>query len=98
MSIKLKTTTGFVDAERFAKGIVTIVSEPMKRIADRVKALEEREKHFGFKGVWQASNDYLRGNFVTYDGSLWHCNSDNTRSKPGSGSDWTLAVKSGRDK
>lgn len=40
--------------------------------------------------------DYSKGNFVTYQGSLWHCNTA-TRERPGTGYDWTLAVKRGSD-
>lgn len=50
-----------------------------------------------YKGVWQASQDYRRGDLVTFDGSVWHANAT-TRAKPGSGSKaWTLAVKRGAD-
>lgn len=49
-----------------------------------------------YKGVW-APGDYARGDVVTRDGSLWHCNAD-TATRPGDGGPaWTLAVKRGRD-
>lgn len=47
--------------------------------------------------VYQAGTEYQRGVFVTFGGSLWHCNKGGTKQKPGDGDDWTLAVKHGRD-
>lgn len=50
-----------------------------------------------YRGVWQAADEYRRGDMVTHDGSVFHCNAD-TRAKPGNGSTtWSLAVKHGRD-
>lgn len=50
-----------------------------------------------YRGVW-ADGDYLEGDTATWAGSLWHCNRSATKAKPGDGStDWTLAVKKGRD-
>jgi len=49
-----------------------------------------------YRGVWQPG-DYRRGDVVTRDGSMWHCNAD-TATRPGDGGPaWTLAVKRGRD-
>ena len=65
---------------------------PLKeRIAQLEKQIEQRR----YVGVW-AVGTYHEGNFVTYDGSIWHCNQETTQ-RPGSGPDWTLAVKHGRD-
>lgn len=80
-----------VDADRFMDGLLKVVSAPLERIAVRVKKLEERE--FPYKGVYQRSNEYERGAFVTFKGSMWHCCADTTRQQPGTGSDWQLAVK-----
>jgi hypothetical protein len=39
----------------------------------------------------------MRGDVVTFGGSMWHCNAA-TEEKPGDGSAaWTLAAKRGRD-
>jgi hypothetical protein len=63
-----------------------------KDFEQRIAAIES----FGVKylGVWQSAADYVRGNMVTLDGSMWHAN-ENTRDKPGTSKAWTLAVKSG---
>ena len=61
----------------------------------RVAALEATGVKY--RGVWQAADEYRRGDMVTHDGSVFHCNAD-TRAKPGNGSTtWSLAVKHGRD-
>jgi hypothetical protein len=68
------------------------------RVADlelRVQALVVREP-FKYMGVHESEQDYVTGQFVTHRGSLWHCNNP-TRATPGEGTDWTLAVKRGRN-
>ena len=64
-----------------------------KAVADAVAELPKYE----YRSVWKAGEAYERGNWTTYGGSLWHCNKSGTGEKPGSGEDWTLAVKRGRD-
>lgn len=50
-----------------------------------------------YRGVW-ADGEFEQGDTATWAGSLWHCNQTGTKAKPGDGStDWTLAVKKGRD-
>jgi hypothetical protein len=69
-----------------------------QRLIERIKGLEERHataEQFKYVGVWRADRSYELGNFATYAGSLWHCNGANVGVKPGSGSEWTLCVKSG---
>ena len=66
----------------------------LDRLNDRIKEIEA--KGVVYRGVWQAADEYKRGDLATLDGSIWHCNAD-TRDKPGNGRTWTLAVKAGRD-
>lgn len=82
------------DAKKLAETIIHVIKEPLQILADRVTKLENQG--FAYRGVWQAAIDYQRGMFVTFEGSMWHCNADSTRAKPGTGSDWTLAVKGTR--
>ena len=50
-----------------------------------------------YRGVWRHEGKYSKGNFCSYGGSLWHCNTE-TSTKPGDGNPaWQLAVKHGRD-
>ena len=75
---------------RFVKSQV----EPLRK---RIEELEHMQREFCYRGVW-AVGSYRVGNFVTYGGSLWHCDRDNTDTKPGTdASAWTLAVKHGKD-
>lgn len=50
-----------------------------------------------YRGVWNDSQGYAKGDSVTHAGSEWHAN-EPTTAKPGEGSKaWTLKVKRGRD-
>lgn len=47
-------------------------------------------------GVYVDGKAYAKGDNVTYQGSVWHCNEE-TRERPNGGRAWTLKVKRGRD-
>lgn len=50
-----------------------------------------------YRGVFNDGKTYVRGDTVTWGGSLWHCESE-TADKPGEGAKaWTLCAKKGRD-
>lgn len=71
-----------------------VKAEVAKCLPDLVKAaVLERVV---YKGTWRDGAEYVVGNFVTYGGSVWHCNADNAE-RPSQSSAWTLAVKHGRD-
>ena len=56
--------------------------------------------HTAYKNIWKATEDYQRGDMVTFGGSVWHCDQDCQDKKPGlksSADYWTLCVKKGRD-
>lgn len=55
------------------------------------------QKVAAYKGVWVQDAPYEIGDFVTWAGSLWHCDVAETKEKPGASDHWTLAVKRGRD-
>lgn len=48
-----------------------------------------------YRGVFK-EGAYERGDTVTWDGSLWHANTD-TDEKPGISKSWQLVAKKGRD-
>jgi len=48
-----------------------------------------------YKGVHEEGGEYHKGDTVTAQGALWHCNQLTTK-KPGDSEHWQLAVKSGR--
>lgn len=70
----------------------------MGPLRQRIEALESRPQPIGFtyREQYSPGETYARGDFVTHDGALWACLLDETRERPGSGSAWRLAVKSGR--
>jgi hypothetical protein len=48
-----------------------------------------------YSGVYEAGRAYVKGEQVTYQGSLWHCEAP-TRERPGTDGDgWVLQVKRG---
>ncbi|WP_052201915.1 hypothetical protein [Ensifer sp. ZNC0028] len=50
-----------------------------------------------YRGVYREGT-YQKGDTVTWGGSLWHCDADETTEKPDSSAKhWTLAAKKGRD-
>jgi hypothetical protein len=50
-----------------------------------------------YKGVYEVEAEYVKGDLVTWGGSIWHCN-EPTNERPREGhKSWTLAVKKGRD-
>lgn len=50
-----------------------------------------------YRGVFK-EGEYSKGDTVTWGGSLWHCDAEKTKEKPGDGSTaWTLCAKKGRD-
>jgi hypothetical protein len=68
-------------------------------IFERLDALEQASKQTladSFRGTWQPGNSYARGSLCLWDGSLWLSMGD-TAVKPGSGDDWRLVTKRGRD-
>jgi hypothetical protein len=57
-----------------------------------------RRKRMGklqYKGVFKSGEIYTKGDFVTYGGSVWYCDSKTAKGPPGDA--WTLAVKRGVD-
>jgi integrin beta 3 len=64
---------------------------------DTVQAYELDFPTMIYRGVYQPETDYVRGDAVTFGGSVWVCNQP-TRERPGEVERaWTLAVKRGRD-
>jgi hypothetical protein len=85
-----------------AIGVVLVdeIERACKPLTERIAQLErqiekiERRKYIG---VWSTTGKYFEGQFCTFDNSMWHCNVDGTEQRPGTGPDWTLAIKRGRD-
>lgn len=64
----------------------------------RVATLESELREREFKGTWDQTKTYQRGNTVQRSGCTWHSNVNENRSKPGEHpTAWTLQAKAGRD-
>lgn len=50
-----------------------------------------------YQGMYSQKTAYVKGDLVTYAGSLWHCNEANDDEAPGTGEKWAVAAKRGRD-
>lgn len=89
-----------LDAKAFGQEIAAMVRA---HVAERIEPLEQRigeleAARLAFKGVWQASTIYRRGDLATREGAIWHCNRDGTSDRPGDGTGWQMAVKQGAAK
>jgi len=88
------------DQKSFLSAVGKYVRDEVKTAVEslrkRIEELENTQRDFRYCGVW-AGGPYKRGNFVTHQGSLWHCNFG-TENKPGKDPvAWTLCVKRGKD-
>lgn len=80
-------------------GMKGLVDSRIAPLVKRIEALEAQAKEAGnlrYVGVYENGKQYKKGNFATHAGALWHANVDLVSVKPGDGSSWSLAVKSGR--
>jgi len=78
---------------------IAVLGVVVDGLADEIRALRKKctaiqEKGVIYRGVWQAAEQYGRGDLTTHKGSIWHAN-EVTRAAPGDGRAWTLAVKGG---
>lgn len=65
-------------------------------IAPLQRRIEELEAGaFSYEGVFEEGRRYRRNQFVTWQGSLWHCAGE-TGARPGTSSLWRLCVKGSR--
>ena len=77
----------------FVQTRIDKATAPLKEEIEKLKRTIEQCRYVG---VW-ATGKYYEGQFCTFDGSMWHCNVDGTEQRPGTGPDWTLAIKRGQD-
>jgi hypothetical protein len=82
--------------ELIKAGVAGAVAAIVPEITEAVrKTLPKVE----FQGVYREGTEYTKGDLVTFGGSVWHCDVEQTTVKPDSidPKHWTLAVKKGRD-
>lgn len=89
-----------LDKDEFVRGIALFVDDEIRRrmepLMKRIEELEALPK-LKYVGTWSDGKNYDEGNFVTHQGSLWHCDAKSGGRMPGTSDDWTLCVKHGRD-
>ena len=94
--------------DALAKELCDIVREAVaaaiKPLRDKIATLEARiveaetqAAQFKYVGVWRAGDRYRKNNFITFDGSLWVCQRDDSEGRPGQSLDWQLAVRKGNN-
>jgi hypothetical protein len=69
--------------------------EAQRELTVRVQQLEQR-RELSYSGTFQQGVTYQTNEAVTHDGSVWIARTS-TSARPGTNSDWQLAVKRGRD-
>jgi hypothetical protein len=79
---------------RAIKDAMSDLTARLDALEARLDALESGGGELRYAGTWQKGNTYLKGNFVTDRGSLWHAE-QRTQSRPGADSTFRLAAKSG---
>jgi hypothetical protein len=80
------------------KAVRDDIDAAVRPLKEQIAELQLTLEQFGFRGDWEPGVEFKRGNFVMLSGSLWHCNADNTTSRPDTHNpDWKIAVKRGRD-
>lgn len=77
--------------DRGADGMVTR-EEMLAEIEKRVAEINVRTFADIYRGVYKPDELYTRGVLTTWGGSLWLSLND-TKKKPGEGTDWRLVVK-----
>lgn len=101
-----ETTHGMKGWECIVDGVAGVrVESPSARkcvvIVQRASGVEESKEFtvpgFDDRGVFKEGEIYLRGDGVTFGGCLFLAQKDQPAGKPGTSSDWRLAVKKGRD-
>jgi hypothetical protein len=86
------------DSEAFGAELADLIKGYVDRrcaaLETKIALLEQRS--LSYQGVWKDGKVYGLGNFVTFDGALWHSNIFHNKQQPGDGNAaWSLAVRRG---
>jgi hypothetical protein len=76
--------------------IARFISAQVRPLRQRIEELENKTKHWEYRGTFESGETYYENNFVTHQGSLWACRCNNTSAVPGTDATWQLCVKRGR--
>ena len=87
------------DVQAFVNALAPVIKNYVQRslepVTKRLDGLEERGS-LEYRGIFEDSTVYRKGDLVTRDGSLWIAKSP-THERPGASSDWQLCVKRGQN-
>lgn len=96
--------------ERIAHAVKTFVTTSIQPLDEKVMALEEQitriqSKGVAYRGIYNQSDVYVRGDLVTHGGSIFHAARNTAGISPAHGGEerkaldhpWQLAVRRGRD-
>ena len=72
------------------------VSAQVRPLQKRIEELENKTANWKYVGTFKSGDVYHAGNFCTFSGSLWHCQSS-TIATPGTDETWQLCCKRGKD-
>jgi hypothetical protein len=90
----LDSIVGTLKTEKGHDAVATVADDRLRALEAKIAAVEEKMLN-AYRGVWAPDTSYERGQFATFDGSMWACLRP-TKDKPPS-SNWQLCVKAGRD-
>lgn len=98
---EIKAFADGVLSEGIGRAIGEIMRESEQRCAAleaKINGLQAAMAQFRYKGTWDEKERYQAGNFVSQGGAVYHCNADNTSTRPGADSNsWSLVCARGRD-
>lgn len=87
---------GFCEAKRERMTDRRFVKTILVFSSGRTFEFLEHSEEMMYAGIFRDGERYSKGDVVTYSGSMWHCNVNDTQSAPKTNNDWTLVVKEGR--
>lgn len=87
----------FDDLLRRMGSTLEALGQQNQRFERSIAEMKAAQSAMAYKGVFKAGDTYVRGNWTTWHGSVWHCNAATTGDEPGTSDAWTLAVKSGKN-
>ena len=83
-------------AEAIGQAIGRVVKERCAELEAQIDGLRSEMKEFTFKGAFQESRKYKRGNFCSQGGAVYYCAVDTT-TRPGTDDKAVPRARDGRD-
>ena len=95
------------DLQKILAGIAGPLKEQFAAMEKRINVLEHEwvglehkqqglDQRMRYRSIWDPTTEYQTGNFVTFNGGMWHAQVDSKGMKPGESGSWKLAVMRGK--